>query len=207
IEDELHHAIEDINLTIHPKEIVCIVGESGCGKSVLSLSIMQLLPKLISKVSEGEILFEGKDLVQQTTNDMNTLRVKDISMIFQEPMTALNPVFTIGSHMIEAFRNHKKITKKEAREKSIDLLRQVGISRPDTIVDDYPHQLSGGMRQRVMIAIAIALNPKLLIADEPTTALDVTIQAQILDLLRQIHDDHDMSIVLVTHDLGVVAEM
>src|SRR5699024_10962463 len=117
IEDELHHAIEDINLTIHPKEIVCIVGESGCGKSVLSLSIMQLLPKLISKISEGEILFEGKDLVQQTTNDMNTLRGKDISMIFQEPMTALNPVFTIGSHMIEAFRNHKKITKKEAREK------------------------------------------------------------------------------------------
>src|SRR5699024_10444322 len=184
INDELHHAIEGINLTVQPKEVVCIVGESGCGKSVLSLSIMQLLPQLISKVSDGEILFEGKDLLDQSIDQMNSIRGKDISMIFQEPMTALNPVFTIGSHMIEACRNHSKITKKAAREKSIELLKRVGISRPDTIVDDYPHQLSGGMRQRVMIAIAIALNPKLLIADEPTTALDVTIQAQILDLLK-----------------------
>jgi peptide/nickel transport system ATP-binding protein len=138
---------------------------------------------------------------------MNKIRGKEISMIFQEPMTALNPVFTIGYHLIEAFRNHTKITKKEARQKSIDLLKQVGISRPETIVDDYPHQLSGGMRQRVMIAMAIALHPKLLIADEPTTALDVTIQAQILELLKDIHDEHNMSIMLITHDLGVVAEM
>lgn len=207
INKELYYAIEDIHLTISPKEVVCIVGESGCGKSVLSLSIMQLLPPLISEISAGEILFEGKDLVGKTTKEMNTIRGRDISMIFQEPMTALNPVFTIGSHLIEAFRNHVNVTKKEAMQKSVELLRQVGISRPETIVDDYPHQLSGGMRQRVMIAIAIALNPKLLIADEPTTALDVTIQAQILDLLKQIHEDHDMSIVFVTHDLGVVAEM
>src|SRR5699024_8679089 len=163
--------------------------------------------KVISEISEGQIIFEGQDLVGYKTNQMNKIRGLDISMIFQEPMTALNPVFTIGSHMSEAFRNHQKISKKEAMKKSIDLLRQVGISRPETIVYDYPHQLSGGMRQRVMIAIAIALNPKLLIADEPTTALDVTIQAQILELLKKIHDEHDMSILLVTHDLGVVAEM
>ena len=157
--------------------------------------------------SQGEILFQGEDLVHKSVDEMNKIRGKEISMIFQEPMTALNPVFTIGFHLTEAIRNHTKVSKKEARKKSIDLLKQVGISRPESIVDDYPHQLSGGMRQRVMIAIAIALNPKLLIADEPTTALDVTIQAQILDLLKQIHDDHGMSIMLVTHDLGVVAEM
>lgn len=207
IDEELHHAITDINFTINEGEIVSIVGESGCGKSVLSLSIMQLLPRLISKISDGEIIFEGENLVHYTTDEMNNIRGKDISMIFQEPMTALNPVFTIGFHLTEAFKNHRSISKKEAREKSIDLLRQVGISRPESIFDEYPHQLSGGMRQRVMIAIAIALKPKLLIADEPTTALDVTIQAQILELLRNIHEENNMSIVLVTHDLGVVAEM
>jgi len=207
IDNELHHAISDINLTVNEGEVISIVGESGCGKSVLSLSIMQLLPKLISEISEGEIKFENKDLVQFNTKEMNKIRGKDISMIFQEPMTALNPVFTIGSHMIEVFRNHQKMSKKEALERSVELLRQVGISRPETLIHDYPHQLSGGMRQRVMIAIAIALNPKLLIADEPTTALDVTIQAQILELLKEIQQKHGMSIVLVTHDLGVVAEM
>lgn len=207
IDNQLHHAISDINLSINEGEIICIVGESGCGKSVLSLSTMQLLPKFTSEISQGEILFQGEDLVHKSVDEMNKIRGKEISMIFQEPMTALNPVFTIGFHLTEAIRNHTKVSKKEARKKSIDLLKQVGISRPESIVDDYPHQLSGGMRQRVMIAIAIALNPKLLIADEPTTALDVTIQAQILDLLKQIHDDHGMSIMLVTHDLGVVAEM
>lgn len=207
IDEELHHAISDINLTVNEGEVISIVGESGCGKSVLSLSIMQLLPKLISEISDGEIMFQGENLVNYKTDKMNKIRGKEMSMIFQEPMTALNPVFTIGSHMAEAFRNHQKISKKEALNKSVDLLRQVGISRPDTIIHDYPHQLSGGMRQRVMIAIAIALNPKLLIADEPTTALDVTIQAQILELLKDIQQKHGMSIVLVTHDLGVVAEM
>ncbi|MEI3611130.1 ABC transporter ATP-binding protein [Pseudogracilibacillus sp. SO30301A] len=207
INEQLHHAISDINLTVNEGEIICIVGESGCGKSVLSLSIMQLLPKLIAEISEGEIIFAGENLVNKTTDEMNKIRGKEISMIFQEPMTALNPVFTIGFHLTEVFKNHTNLSKKEAREKAISLLTQVGISRPESIVDDYPHQLSGGMRQRVMIAIAIALNPKLLIADEPTTALDVTIQAQILELLRQIHHEHGMSIMLVTHDLGVVAEM
>lgn len=207
INEEMHHAITDINLTIQPKEIVCIVGESGCGKSVLSLSIMQLLPKVISEISEGEILLEGKDLLKRSISEMNMVRGKEISMIFQEPMTALNPVFTIGFHLMEVFKNHTKLSKKEARKRSIDLLNKVGISRPEKIVDVYPHQLSGGMRQRVMIAIAIALNPKLLIADEPTTALDVTIQAQLLELLKGIHDEHNMSIMFVTHDLGVVAEI
>lgn len=207
INRELHHAITDINITVKPKEIICIVGESGCGKSVLSLSVMRLLPKVISEISEGEILFEGKDLLKRSISEMNRIRGKEISMIFQEPMTALNPVFTVGFHLMEVFKNHTKLSKKEARKRSIDLLNKVGISRPEKIVDVYPHQLSGGMRQRVMIAIAIALNPKLLIADEPTTALDVTIQAQLLELLKEIHEEHNMSIMFVTHDLGVVAEI
>ena len=175
IDGELHHAVTDVNLEVRPKEVVCVVGESGCGKSVLSLSIMQLLPQFNAKISQGEILFEGQDLTKKTTKEMNQIRGKEIAMIFQEPMTALNPVFTIGSQIQEVFLNHLKISKKEARERSIELLRQVGISRPESVVDEYPHQLSGGMRQRVMIAIAIALSPKLLIADEPTTALDVTV--------------------------------
>ncbi len=207
IDGELHHAVTDVNLEVRPKEVVCVVGESGCGKSVLSLSIMQLLPQFNAKISQGEILFEGQDLTKKTTKEMNQIRGKEIAMIFQEPMTALNPVFTIGSQMQEVFLNHLKISKKEARERSIDLLRQVGISRPESVVDEYPHQLSGGMRQRVMIAIAIALSPKLLIADEPTTALDVTVQAQILELLKEIQEKEDMAIMLITHDLGVVAEM
>lgn len=207
IDGELHHAVSGVSLEVKPKEVVCVVGESGCGKSVMSLSIMQLLPKRNSKISAGRVLFEGTDLTQKTENDMNKIRGKDIAMIFQEPMTALNPVFTIGSQLQEVLFNHLEISKREAREKAIDLLRQVGISRPESIVDEYPHQLSGGMRQRVMIAIAIALHPKLLIADEPTTALDVTVQAQILELLKDIQEKEDMAIMLITHDLGVVAEM
>lgn len=207
IDGELHHAVSGVSLHVKPKEVVCIVGESGCGKSVMSLSIMQLLPALNAKISEGEILFEGKDLLEKNIKEMNRIRGKDIAMIFQEPMTALNPVFTIGSQLQEALFNHLDISRKEAREQAIELLKQVGISRPESIVDEYPHQLSGGMRQRVMIAIAIALRPKLLIADEPTTALDVTVQAQILELLKDIQDQVDMSIMLITHDLGVVAEM
>ena len=207
IDGELYNAVSDVSLEIKPKEVVCIVGESGCGKSVMSLSIMQLLPKLNSKITSNGILFEGNDLTKNSDKKMNNVRGKDIGMIFQEPMTALNPVFTIGYQLQEVLFNHLNIKKKDARERAIDLLKQVGISRPGDIVDEYPHQLSGGMRQRVMIAVAIALHPKLLIADEPTTALDVTVQAQILELLKDIQEKEDMAIMLITHDLGVVAEM
>ncbi|WP_084179141.1 ABC transporter ATP-binding protein [Virgibacillus alimentarius] len=207
MDGKLHNAITDIHMDVKPKEVVGVVGESGCGKSVLSLSIMQLLPMANSKIAAGEILFNGKDLTKLPDKEMRHIRGKDIAMIFQEPMTALNPVFTIGFQLKEALFNHIAISKKDAREKAIHLLRQVGISRPDKVVNEYPHQLSGGMRQRVMIAIAISLHPKLLIADEPTTALDVTVQAQILELLNEIQNEEDMAIMLITHDLGVVAEM
>lgn len=207
IEGELYNAVTDLSLEVKPKEVVCVVGESGCGKSVMSLSIMQLLPQGNSKISAGEILFNRQDLTKKSSKEMNEIRGKDLAMIFQEPMTALNPVFTIGSQVQEVLFNHLDISKEEARERSITLLKEVGISRPDQLIDEYPHQLSGGMRQRVMIAIAIALHPKLLIADEPTTALDVTVQAQILELLKDIQEKEDMAIMLITHDLGVVAEM
>jgi peptide/nickel transport system ATP-binding protein len=207
IEGINYNAVDNVSLTVKPRQIVGIVGESGCGKSVMSLSIMQLLPKGIGKIHSGEILFEGKHLENLTDKEINKIRGKDISMIFQEPMTSLNPVFTIGFQLEEVLFNHQKITKQEARSKSISLLKKVGISRPEKIVNEYPHQLSGGMRQRVMIAIAIACQPKLLIADEPTTALDVTVQAQILELLKEIQEVNDMSVILITHDLGVVAEM
>jgi peptide/nickel transport system ATP-binding protein len=207
IDGNYYNAVDNVSFTVKPRQIVGIVGESGCGKSVMSLSIMQLLPKGIGKIRSGEILFDGKHIENLTDKEINKIRGKDISMIFQEPMTSLNPVFTIGFQLEEVLFNHQKITKQEARSKSIALLRSVGISRPEKIVDEYPHQLSGGMRQRVMIAIAIACQPKLLIADEPTTALDVTVQAQILELLKEIQEVNDMSVILITHDLGVVAEM
>jgi len=207
IDGEIYHAVDNVSFSVKPGQIVGIVGESGCGKSVMSLSIMQLLPQGIGKVTGGEIKFQGQNIEGYTSDEMNKLRGKDISMIFQEPMTSLNPVFTIGNQIEEILLNHLAISKTEARQQSIELLKSVGIPRPDKIVDEYPHQLSGGMRQRVMIAIAIACHPKLLIADEPTTALDVTVQAQILELLRKIQAKNDMSIILITHDLGVVAEM
>ena len=207
IDGEIYHAVDNVSFSVKPGQIVGIVGESGCGKSVMSLSIMQLLPQGIGKVTGGEIKFQGQNIEGYTSDEMNKLRGKDISMIFQEPMTSLNPVFTIGNQIEEILLNHLSISKTEARQQSIELLKSVGIPRPDKIVDEYPHQLSGGMRQRVMIAIAIACHPKLLIADEPTTALDVTVQAQILELLRKIQAKNDMSIILITHDLGVVAEM
>ncbi|MDX8364444.1 ABC transporter ATP-binding protein [Cytobacillus sp. IB215665] len=206
VDGEYYNAVDQVSFTVRPKQIVGIVGESGCGKSVMSLSIMSLLPKGIGKIN-GEIIFEGKHLEKMGDKELNSIRGKDITMIFQEPMTALNPVFTIGSQVQEVLLNHLEISKKMARDKSIALLKSVGISRPEKVVDEYPHQLSGGMRQRVMIAMAIACQPKLLIADEPTTALDVTVQAQILDLLKDIQEINDMSIILITHDLGVVAEM
>jgi len=207
IDGDIYHAVDDVSFSVKSGQIIGVVGESGCGKSVMSLSVMQLLPKGIGKITGGEIKFEGKNIENYSSDDMNKIRGKDISMIFQEPMTSLNPVFTIGSQIQEIILNHSKISKAEAKNKAIDLLKQVGIPRADQIVDEYPHQLSGGMRQRVMIAIAIACQPKLLIADEPTTALDVTVQAQILELLKTIQAKNDMSIVLITHDLGVVAEM
>lgn len=207
IEKQYYNAVEGVSFKVDRKQIVGIVGESGCGKSVMSLSIMHLLPKGIGKVRGGEILFEGTDIVGYNEKKMNNIRGKDISMIFQEPMTSLNPVFTIGFQITEVLLNHQDITKNEARAKAVTLLKNVGIPRADQIIDEYPHQLSGGMRQRVMIAMAIACQPKLLIADEPTTALDVTVQAQILDLLKSIQEVNDMSIMLITHDLGVVAEI
>jgi len=207
IDGEYFNAVDNVSFTVKPRQVIGIVGESGCGKSVLSLSVMKLLPKGIGEIRSGEILFDGKDLVNMSDKEINNIRGKDIAMIFQEPMTSLNPVFTIGYQLQEALLNHLEISKKEARQKAIELLKGVGISRPDKIVDEYPHQLSGGMRQRVMIAMAIACQPKLLIADEPTTALDVTVQAQILELLKEIQRENDMSIILITHDLGVVAEI
>lgn len=207
IDGDFYHAVDGVSFSVRPRQIVGIVGESGCGKSVMSLSIMNLLPKGAGKITDGEIIFQGQNIEGLSEKEMNSIRGKDVSMIFQEPMTSLNPVFTIGFQLEEIMLNHLKISKKEARIKAINLLKDVGISRPEKIVDEYPHQLSGGMRQRVMIAIAIACQPKLLIADEPTTALDVTVQAQILELLKKIQDQNDMSIILITHDLGVVAEM
>ncbi|MDZ5713013.1 ABC transporter ATP-binding protein [Jeotgalibacillus haloalkalitolerans] len=202
-----YNAVEKVSLKVDRRKIVGIVGESGCGKSVMSLSVMQLLPQGIGKIRGGEIKFEGRNLENLSEREMNKIRGKDISMIFQEPMTALNPVFTIGYQIEEVLLNHEKIDKKEARKKSIALLKSVGIPRPESIVEEYPHQLSGGMRQRVMIAMAIACQPKLLIADEPTTALDVTVQAQILELLKDIQEVNDMAIIMITHDLGVVSEI
>jgi oligopeptide/dipeptide ABC transporter ATP-binding protein len=188
-------------------EILGLVGESGSGKSVTSLSIMQLIPNPPGKITEGEIIFKGENLLGKSKEEMRKIRGNGISMIFQEPMTSLNPVYTIGNQLIEAFTVHTKISKKDALNKSIELLGLVGIPFPEKRMSSYPHQFSGGMRQRVMIAMAIAGNPQLLIADEPTTALDVTIQAQILDLIREINKKFNTSVLLVTHDMGVVAQM
>ena len=207
IDGDFYNAVEGVSFEVNRKQIVGVVGESGCGKSVMSLSIMQLLPTGIGKIRGGEVKFEGENISSLSDKKMNSIRGKDISMIFQEPMTSLNPVFTIGYQIEEVILNHEKISKKQARLRSVALLKSVGIPRADKIVEEYPHQLSGGMRQRVMIAMAIACQPKLLIADEPTTALDVTVQAQILELLKGIQEANDMAIILITHDLGVVAEI
>jgi len=207
IEGAYFRAVDDVSLRLSPGQVLGVVGESGCGKSVMSLSIMNLLPKKVSRIDQGEIWFDGGNLRTLTEKQFMKIRGKEIGMIFQEPMTALNPVFTIGFQLQEVLRNHFPISKKGARKRSIELLQSVGISRADSVVDEYPHQLSGGMRQRVMIAMAIACNPKLLIADEPTTALDVTIQAQILELLQDIQRKSGMAMILITHDLGVIAEI
>lgn len=200
-------AIDGIDFEIYPKETLSVVGESGCGKSVTALSIMRLIPEPPGRIIEGEIIFKGEDLLKKSKRQMRDIRGKEISIIFQEPMTSLNPVYTIGNQIIENILIHKRTSRKEAMEHSIEILKKLGIRVPDQILKKYPHQLSGGMRQRVMIAIAISCNPALLIADEPTTALDVTIQAQLLDLLNNIKELFDMSIMMITHDLGVVAKV
>ena len=198
-------AVEDVSFDVDQGEILAIVGESGSGKSVTSLSIMGLLAEP-GHVAGGSLEFEGKDLATLSEKQYRELRGNDMAMIFQEPMTSLNPVYRVGNQIVEAIRTHEKVSKAEAKDRVVDLLRKVGIPSPEARINDYPHQMSGGMRQRVMIAMALACNPKLLIADEPTTALDVTIQAQILDLLRRLRDDTGMAVLLITHDLGVVSE-
>ena len=199
-------AVDNVSFDVGKGKTLGIVGESGCGKSVTSLSIMRLVPSPSGRIEDGEILFEGKNLLDLPERDMCTLRGNDISMIFQEPMTSLNPVYKIGAQISEALRLHQKVSRKAVRARAIELLELVGIPAPAERVDAYPHTLSGGMRQRVMIAMALACQPKLLIADEPTTALDVTIQAQILELLEGLQSKFGMSILWITHDLGVVAE-
>ncbi|MCD2345692.1 ABC transporter ATP-binding protein [Clostridium guangxiense] len=206
-EEGIVKAVDDVSFKIKKKETLAVVGESGCGKSITAMSIMRLVPKPIGKIESGEIIFEGKDILTMDKNDIRDVRGNQISLIFQEPMTSLNPVFTIGYQIEEVLILHKRLTKKEAREETIKLLSMVRVPRAEEIVDCYPYELSGGMRQRVVIAMAIACNPKLLIADEPTTALDVTIQAQILDIMRELKEKINTSIMLITHDLGVVAEM
>ncbi|HEY8749969.1 MAG TPA: ABC transporter ATP-binding protein [Tepidisphaeraceae bacterium] len=198
--------VRDVSFSIYPGQTVALVGESGCGKSVTSLSILRLIPEPPGRMLGGEILFEGRDLLQLPERDMRSVRGKDIAMIFQEPMTSLNPVYTIGDQIAEAVVLHQKVSETDAYRIAEEALHDVGIADPHRRLNEYPHQMSGGMRQRVMIAMALSCRPKLLIADEPTTALDVTIQAQILELLRKLQRERGMSILLITHDLGVVAE-
>ncbi|MGY4690592.1 ABC transporter ATP-binding protein [Salibacterium sp. K-3] len=198
-------AVDGVSLQVPKGKTVGIVGESGSGKSITSMSIMRLI-RTPGRIKNGSIQLQGEDLLQKTEKDMQKIRGNKISMIFQEPMTSLNPVYTVGQQISEVFRIHQGLSKKDALNKSVDMLKLVGIPSPEERVKQYPHELSGGMRQRVMIAIALACNPELLIADEPTTALDVTIQAQILELMRNLQQELGMSVILITHDLGVVAE-
>lgn len=199
-------AVRGVNIRLSKGEIIGIVGESGCGKSVTMMSMLGLIPEN-AKVKEGCVFFQDKELTKLTDQQLENIRGNEISMIFQDPMTSLNPVFTIGNQMTEHVIKHKKIGKKEAWNLAVEMLEKVGISNPGQRMKQYPHEFSGGMRQRVMIAMALITNPKLIIADEPTTALDVTIQAQILELLKAIRDEFCTSIILITHDLGVVADM
>jgi oligopeptide/dipeptide ABC transporter ATP-binding protein len=206
-DDGIVKSVDGVDFSVGKGEIIGIVGESGCGKSVTSLSIMRLFQSPPGKIVEGSVTFNGQDLVKVPESRMRQIRGNEISMIFQEPMTSLNPVFTIGEQIEETIRLHTNLGRKASRERATQLLKRVGIPGAAEILKEYPHRLSGGMRQRVMIAMAVACNPKLLIADEPTTALDVTIQAQILDLMREIQQELNTSIILITHDLGVVAEI
>jgi peptide/nickel transport system ATP-binding protein len=205
--DGVVRAVDGVSFTVLPGEVLAIVGESGCGKSVTALSILRLIPSPPGRIVAGRIRFAGRDLLALSEAEMRQVRGNDISMIFQEPMTSLNPVLTIGRQIAESLTLHQRLDRRRASERAVDMLRLVNIPEAPRRAGEYPHQLSGGMRQRVMIAMALACNPKLLIADEPTTALDVTIQAQILDLMRGLKRKVDAAIVLITHDLGVVAEM
>ncbi len=200
-------AVDGVSFDVEKGETLGIVGESGCGKSVTALSIMGLIPKPPAKIVGGAVLFDGKDLTKLDDRQMQNVRGRQVAMIFQDPMTSLNPTLKIGTQLTETIRRHRDVTKKQARQRAIELLEEVRIPNAERRLDDYPHRYSGGMRQRVMIAIAISCNPKLLIADEPTTALDVTVQAQVLDLLEDLRQEHEMAMIVITHDMGVVAEV
>jgi peptide/nickel transport system ATP-binding protein len=206
-DDGIVRAIDDVSLRVDSGETVCLVGESGCGKTVTALSILKLIPMPPGKITQGQIMWLGRDLITLDPSELSRIRGKEIGMVFQEPMTALNPVYTVGEQIAEGIRLHQGIGIREAFDKAIEMLRLVHMPKAETRARDYPHQFSGGMRQRVMIAMALSCNPKLLIADEPTTALDVTIQAQVLDLLREMKSRFGMAILLITHAMGVVAEM
>lgn len=199
-------SVDHINFHVDEGEVVCIVGESGCGKSVTSLSIMGLLGRG-GKVTGGSVLFDGKDLLALTEKEMDEVRGDQITMIFQDPLTSLNPVFTVGNQITESIKTHMQLPKAEAAKRAVELLKKVGMPDAEGMMNKYPHTLSGGMRQRIMIAMALSCNPKLLIADEPTTALDVTIQAQIMKLLKELQKETGMSMILITHDIGLVAQM
>jgi oligopeptide transport system ATP-binding protein len=201
------HAVNGVSFDLDEGETLGLVGESGCGKSVTNLAVMRLLPKPAGRIEGGKVVFEGQDLLSLDESEMRDLRGKEIAMIFQDPMTSLNPVLTIEEQMVETIQAHRRVSKAEARARTLELLKMVGIPQPEKRLRNFPHQFSGGMRQRVMISMALALEPKLLIADEPTTALDVTIQAQVLELLGRLAADHGTAVILITHDLGVVAGM
>jgi peptide/nickel transport system ATP-binding protein/oligopeptide transport system ATP-binding protein len=206
-DEGLVRAVDGVSFQVQQGRTLGVVGESGCGKSVASLSILRLIPSPPGRIAGGQIFFKGRDLLKLSEGQMRKIRGNEISMIFQEPMTSLNPVFTCGDQIVEAIVLHQGKTKKEAKARAVEMLKLVGIPSPQQRVDEYPHQLSGGMRQRVMIAMALSCNPSLLIADEPTTALDVTIQAQILELLAKLGEELAMSVMVITHDLGVIAEV
>ncbi|MVT68438.1 ATP-binding cassette domain-containing protein [Bradyrhizobium pachyrhizi] len=205
-DDGILQAVDGVDISINRGETLCVVGESGCGKTVTAMSILKLIAMPPGKIVQGEIIFEGRDLVPLTSHQLDDIRAKEIGFIFQEPMTSLNPVLTIGEQIAESLRRHEAVTKKQALERTIEMLKLVQIPNAAGRVHHYPHQFSGGMRQRVMIAMALACRPKLVIADEPTTALDVTIQAQILDLLQDMKERFGMAVMLITHAMGVVAE-
>jgi peptide/nickel transport system ATP-binding protein len=207
LDDGVSKAVDDVSFEVQEGRTLGIVGESGCGKSVSCLSVMRLIQDPPGKIVGGEVRFKGENLLELEESEMRRIRGNAISMIFQEPMTSLNPVFTCGDQIMEALILHQHMSKDQAKKRAIEMLHQVGIPAPEQRVDEYPHQMSGGMRQRVMIAMALSCNPALLFADEPTTALDVTVQAQIIDLLRDLQKRFNMAIVIITHDLGVVAEM